>query len=140
MRYGSAIPQNWSKGSNCPKGDMPVAAMDRIVDRQINKARGILPFNSLLMAIITFENSALLRLSDHVLKVKISLLQTAVLYGLALSSILLLELFWVHWGKIDKKKGENLYAFFLTNSSRRSYFAETDQSFLILRSYCLYYP
>jgi hypothetical protein len=33
-----------------------VAYTDRVVDRQINKARGILPFNSILIAILALEN------------------------------------------------------------------------------------
>ena len=38
-------------------GDRAVAYADRIIDRQINKARGILPFNSIIMAALSIERS-----------------------------------------------------------------------------------
>jgi hypothetical protein len=34
--------------------DRAIAYIDRVMDRQINKARGILPFNSILLAILSF--------------------------------------------------------------------------------------
>ena len=36
-------------------------SLDRIVDRHINKARGILPFNSILLAVFAFERDHLAR-------------------------------------------------------------------------------
>jgi hypothetical protein len=41
------------------QADRLIAHMDRIIDRQINKARGILPFNSILLALLVFERSHL---------------------------------------------------------------------------------
>jgi hypothetical protein len=35
--------------------DRLISYLDRLVDRHINKARGILPFNSILLAVFTFE-------------------------------------------------------------------------------------
>ena len=66
--------------------DRLIAHMDRIVDRQINKARGILPFNSVLLAILAYEK-------DH-------LTQAASLFlviTLAISSLCCLFMFPVQW-------------------------------------------
>jgi hypothetical protein len=40
-------------------GDRVVAYADRIIDREINKARGILPFNSIIMTVLSIERARL---------------------------------------------------------------------------------
>jgi len=79
-----------------------VPYMDRIIDREINKARGILPFNSILMGINSFGMSAIKNVSDCAMQLQIAELEKSIFYSLAISSILLLELFWVHWGKPER--------------------------------------
>ncbi|UMY18500.1 hypothetical protein MMB17_03945 [Methylobacterium organophilum] len=65
--------------------------LDRIVDRLINKARGILPFNSILIVIANLERA----LDAH------KELINASLVSLVVSTVLLINLFWVHWGDVD---------------------------------------
>jgi hypothetical protein len=85
-------------------GDRAVAYVDRIIDRQINKARGILPFNSILMTFLSFEATRHLTLSDKVILGLIQELHPWILISLAISSVLMLELFWSHWGPADTYK------------------------------------
>ncbi len=66
--------------------DRLIAHMDRVVDRQINKARGILSFNSVLLAILIYEK-------DH-LSQTISLF---LVLTLAISSLCCLFMFPVQW-------------------------------------------
>lgn len=78
-----------------------LAYTDRVVDRQINKARGILPFNSIFIAALSLENrSGVDPATLHILEY----LAYPIIAGLFVSSILLLELFWVHWGKESEYK------------------------------------
>lgn len=79
-------------------GHNAVSYSDRIVDRQINKARGILPFNSILIATISLESK---NGFDTVSALLLTKLHGVIIAGLFISSILLLELFWVHWGKTE---------------------------------------
>ena len=77
-----------------------VAYVDRALDRQINKARGMLPFNSLIMALMAIEKAripASLQWNDSLSDIFLIAI-LAVIAGLAASSFLCLELFWVHWG------------------------------------------
>lgn len=86
-----------------------LAYADRVVDRQINKARGILPFNSILIATLSLENRNGV---DPATSYILEYLSYPIIAGLFLSSILLLELFWVHWGK--KSEYENFKAEVIT--------------------------
>lgn len=71
--------------------DRASAYMERVIDRIINKARGILPFNSILLVIVGMERA----------EQKNPLVIAVTLASLAFSSLILLTLFWVHWGKVD---------------------------------------
>jgi len=80
-----------------------VAYVDRALDRQINKARGILPFNSLIMALMAIEKTripAAIQWNDSLSDVALFAIFFAIV-GLAASSFLCLELFWVHWGRAE---------------------------------------
>ena len=88
-------------------GDRLVAYADRIIDRQINKARGILPFNSIIMTVLSIERSRLQVPND--VQTWISIvpywLPTGVFFviliALGISSGFCLMLFLVHWGPND---------------------------------------
>jgi hypothetical protein len=85
--------------------DRLVAYADRLVDRQINKARGILPFNSIIMTVLSIERNRLHAPSDpfSYMAVIPYWLPTAVfliiLLALGLSSWNCLSLFLVRWGE-----------------------------------------
>lgn len=75
--------------------DRALGYLERVIDRTVNKARGILPFNSVLLTILGLQLSnsrlpAALQWS-HVLGITAAGL-------LILSCLLLLSIFWVHWG------------------------------------------
>jgi hypothetical protein len=71
-------------------GETLISIMGRITDRQINKARGILPFNSVLLAILAYEK-------DHLNQTN-SLVLIALL---SLSSLCCLFMFPVKWTRSD---------------------------------------
>jgi hypothetical protein len=85
--------------------DRAVAYVDRLIDRQINKARGILPFNSLIMAVFSFERTQMpvhLPNGTHLWdSLVLYWLPTsafvAILLVLGVSSWLCLDLFLVFW-------------------------------------------
>ena len=60
-----AVPDNGNPTYQT-SADRAVAHADRLVDRQINKVRGILPFNSIIMTVLGLERY---RLSPHLLSV-----------------------------------------------------------------------
>ena len=85
------------------QSDRLLTYLERVVDRTINKARGVLPFNSLIMALMSIEKNRL-----HVVFSITNLWDSwtivyfyAVLIGLAISSYKCLELFLVRFGPID---------------------------------------
>jgi hypothetical protein len=105
----------WARGTP-PKEDDPtfkacadriVAYADRLVDRQINKARGILPFNSLIMTVFIFERSHMsVSLPEESWAYESLFLYwmptsafIVILLILGTSSWLCLDLFFVHWRK-----------------------------------------
>ncbi len=99
-----AVPDNGNPTYQT-SADRAVAHADRLVDRQINKVRGILPFNSIIMTVLGLERY---RLSPHLLSVNpwgeiIYWLPTSafliVLILLGMSSMYCLELFRVNWNK-----------------------------------------
>lgn len=80
---------------NRADADRALSYLERVIDRTVNKARGILPFNSVLLTILGLQLSnsplpAALNWS-HVLGITAAGL-------LILSCLLLLSIFWVHWG------------------------------------------
>ena len=70
--------------------------VDRVVDRQINKARGILPFNSVIITALSLNNRSQY---GGAIKGMLDYLSHTVIAALFISSLLLLELFWVQWGR-----------------------------------------
>ncbi|SRR5258708_1903070 len=77
--------------------DRLIGYLERVVDRQINKARGILPFNSIIIAAFSFERTHLPpALTISHLDINALLLATMAL--LVISSALCLILFLVRWG------------------------------------------
>ena len=89
------------------KADRVIAYIERVVDRQINKVRGILPFNSIIIAVFSFENAKLQPPHDPVIfNVNVRWLMLFVILGLAISNALCLKLFFVRWATARE------YAFF----------------------------
>jgi hypothetical protein len=78
-------------------GERVVAYADRVIDRQINKTRGILPFNSIIIAVLSIERNRLPVPEDFQSVLTITAF-VLVLAGLVISSLLCLALFLVHWG------------------------------------------
>jgi hypothetical protein len=79
--------------------DRLVGYAERVVDRQINKARGILPFNSIIIAVLSIEKSRILSELWDIQTVITLLAFFVVLAGLIISSFLCLELFLFRWGE-----------------------------------------
>jgi hypothetical protein len=85
-----------------PNKDRVIAYGERIIDRQINKARGILPFNSILLVIVgPARNGILLWEGTDISGTLLRILWAGTIFDLMLSSILLLEIFTVFWGSMD---------------------------------------
>lgn len=78
-------------GVNVSDLDKASGYMERIIDRITNKARGILPFNTILLALVGITRSP----SSNMMYIY------TILILLSVSSLILLSLFLVHWGKID---------------------------------------
>src|SRR5215469_6390602 len=76
--------------------DRAIGYTERIVDRQINKARGILPFNSIVIAVFSFERTRLPS-ELHIWNLNINGLIIFVMALLAVSSIFCLLLMLVNW-------------------------------------------
>jgi hypothetical protein len=83
------------------KSDPPsaLAYMERVIDRQINKARGILPFNSIIMTINSFGVANSRDIKAPYVAHLVNQTERWNFVTAAISSLLLLELFWSHWGK-----------------------------------------
>jgi hypothetical protein len=77
--------------------DRVIGYVERVIDRQINKARGILPFNSLVIAAFGFERTKLTpHLQIHNVDINVMLLFAMAL--LAASGIICLWLMLVRFG------------------------------------------
>jgi hypothetical protein len=74
------------------EADKALSYLERVVDRIINKARGILPFNSLVMAIVTFQ------LRDAKAS-RMWLCMSIILLGVA--TFMLLRMFGAHFGTMQ---------------------------------------
>jgi hypothetical protein len=89
-----------------PKGYEPlVNYLERIIDRQINKARGILPFNSVIIAALGIEHSHLTPPLE-IVGLSVNLMLWYVIALLVISSALCLHLFLVVWGPSYDFQGE----------------------------------
>jgi hypothetical protein len=90
------------RGTDPKDGDRAVAYAERVVDRQINKLRGVLSFDALIMAFLSLERARIPAVQHHwdLPSWELLLLTVAILL-LALSSCLCLRVFRVHWGATD---------------------------------------
>ncbi|HUB97558.1 MAG TPA: hypothetical protein VL993_16665, partial [Stellaceae bacterium] len=79
--------------------DRLITYLERVIDRTINKARGVLPFNSLIMAVMSIEKNRLnITFSfENAWPSWTIVYFYAVIFGLALSSYKCLELFLVRF-------------------------------------------
>jgi hypothetical protein len=85
-----------------PNKDRAIAYGERIIDRQINKARGILPFNSILLVLVgPARNGILIWEGTEISGLLLKILWAGTIFDLMISSILLLEIFTVFWGSIS---------------------------------------
>lgn len=83
--------------------DRAIAYVERIIDREINKARGILPFNSILLVMVNFSHEYLKNFHSTNLCTEFLIHNTykIILIDLGLSCVLLLEMFAVFWGQVE---------------------------------------
>jgi hypothetical protein len=79
--------------------DRLITYVERIVDRQINKARGILPFNSIIIGVLSFERYRLDTQNGMYAGFDLVVLLLFTMLCLGISSYLCLWLFLVRWGK-----------------------------------------
>jgi hypothetical protein len=82
------------------EADRIIGYGERVVDRVINKARGILPFNSIVIAAFSFERTRLGANPLRLLNVNIDAMILLSMALLAASSILCLWLMLVRFGSI----------------------------------------
>lgn len=99
----SAATAGAQKAQGVQNKDRAIAYLERIVDRIINKARGILPFNSIMIALLG-ASGPLFHLQGTLYK---SVLGIAFL-SLIVSSLLALRLFVVHWADISSFRSFNV--------------------------------
>jgi hypothetical protein len=78
--------------------DRLVSYAERIIDRQINKARGILPFNSIVIAAFGFERGQIDQSLTVLKNVDVRFMLVLAMALLALSSLLCLVLMLVRYG------------------------------------------
>jgi hypothetical protein len=92
---------NFDPGRNEDRqnADRLITYAERVVDRQINKARGILPFNSIIIAVFSFERTKFPSPEFPTGQINLTVLLYFAIALLAASSILCLMLFLVHWGR-----------------------------------------
>jgi hypothetical protein len=87
------------KGAKIHDADRLLSYLERVVDRQINKARGILPFNSVILTFLSIERRNIPYTPQDTNQLHLAMLGAlfAVMIGLALSSMLCLIIFLVRW-------------------------------------------
>jgi hypothetical protein len=85
------------------QSDRLLTYLERVVDRTINKARGILPFNSIIMALLSIEKNKfnIVFSIDDLWGSWVIVYFYAVILGLAVSSYKCLQLFLVSFGRSD---------------------------------------
>jgi hypothetical protein len=80
--------------------DRLISYAERIIDRQINKARGILPFNSIVIAAFGFERGEIAEGLTVLNNVDVRFMLILAMALLALSSLLCLGLMLVRFGPL----------------------------------------
>lgn len=83
---------------NAQSGDRLLTYVERIVDRQINKARGIITFDSILLVAVRYLSG-----QNGTSYASPNPLYTVSTQFLWISILLCLLLFWVHWGSAAPK-------------------------------------
>jgi hypothetical protein len=110
--YPSLPVPDTSSAETGQQSDRMLTYLERVIDRTINKARGILPFNSIIMALLSIEKNRLnvVFSIDDLCQSWTIVYFYAVILGLAISSWKCLQLFLVSfatdvadYGKIDKE-------------------------------------
>lgn len=81
-------------------GDRLISYAERIIDRQINKARGILPFNSIVIAAFGFERGEIDEGLTVLNNVDVRFMLVLAMALLALSSLLCLGLMLVRLARL----------------------------------------
>jgi hypothetical protein len=81
-----------------------ISYLERVIDRQINKARGILPFNAIILAVFSFEKTNIQGHDPVACFVNTLWLLLFAMLGLAISSALCLLLFLVRWSTASEYK------------------------------------
>ncbi len=89
--------------------DRAVVYVERVIDRLINKARGILPFNSVMLALLAVTirqqnldpNASVPVVTGYLEDVTIYWVVLVTIFTLIFSSLILLVLFLVRWGTIE---------------------------------------
>jgi len=101
-RYLTKQFAQYDSGTDIQNADRLLTYTERIIDRQINKTRGILPFNSLIMAFLAlqrFNLAAALTQAPGSMPLDVAyfllLIALTVLFA---SSLFCLYLFLFHWG------------------------------------------
>ena len=97
--FGDGTAANQNAAVNRGDAERVVAYADRVIDRQINKTRGILPFNSIIMAALAIERARLPlpATPDPEAWLPIGAF-FLIMLALVVSSLLCLNLFLVHRG------------------------------------------
>jgi hypothetical protein len=102
VEYAEREVARQSSNQDAAEKDRALTYLERIVDRIINKGRGILPFNSILFTLLGLQVSVFH--IEHYFQegfsaVLFKLVAAIALMSLVLSSILLLYLFGVYWAE-----------------------------------------
>jgi hypothetical protein len=84
--------------------DRLITYIERVIDRQINKARGILPFNSIIIAVFSLATGRLPANELVIWHVDMVVMLLFAIAGLAVSSVLCLILFLFYWWNSEDPK------------------------------------
>jgi hypothetical protein len=96
---------NPQRPEDIQNADRAILYLERVIDRMINKARGILPFNTIVITLVSIElsranQSTLVHIFDGLSLSLFSVCEIS-LFLLTISSIILMTLFWVNFGEVD---------------------------------------
>jgi hypothetical protein len=107
MRYLNKVYPNYlaTDANDRTGADRLISYAERIIDRQINKARGILPFNSIVIAAFGFERGQVDKSLTVLNNVDVRFMLVIAMALLALSSLLCLLLMLVRFGPIASYAG-----------------------------------
>lgn len=114
LAFGKALWERYTGGkpadlraieeaANDPQQAGALTYLERVIDRQLNKCRGILSFDGLLLASVKMWADKLPNNSGMGHSLAVFALGLAAFFLLA-SSIVMLDLLWVHWGASDDYK------------------------------------